>query len=108
MKISEILCSDNIRIGLGGTTKNSVIEELVELIPRVQHDKKIRESIVKAIIAREKLCSTGIGEGVAIPHAKMDIPGSIDLVFGMTPHGIEFEAIDNKPVYILFLLLAGK
>ncbi len=54
---------------------------------------------------REQLGSTGIGGGIAIPHGKLDSVGSIIVGFGLSPKGIEYESLDNKPVHIFFLLL---
>ena len=107
MKISDILTLDRIKIGLESTTKQEVIEELISLLPVTRQDEGVKTDIVEAILARETICSTGIGEGVALPHAKLVLPRDIDLVFGLSHEGIDFTAMDGKPVFIFFLLISN-
>jgi fructose PTS system EIIBC or EIIC component len=108
MRIVELLSRDNICIPLQSTTKLEIIEELVNLLPYARANKANKKEALDAVLAREEIYSTGIGEGVAIPHAKMEIPIDIEMAFGMSPHGVDFDAIDGKPSQIYFLLIAGK
>jgi len=107
MKISGILNPESIRIQLKNTSKEGVISELLDLIPIPAENVEQKSEYLTALMEREELFSTGVGEGVAIPHAKVDLPGKIFISLGMSSQGVDFNSIDNKPVRILFLMLAG-
>ena len=105
MKISDILKSDFVISDLGTTDKQGTLTELCRFLA----DKGViqdRDSLLQALLEREKLGSTGIGDNVAIPHAKIDDIDQITIVFARSPQGIEFEALDQKPVHFVCLLLA--
>lgn len=105
MKIIEFLHADAIEASLRATDKTSVMEELAGLLARRVPGvgpKKLYE----VLLDRERLSSTGIGDGVAIPHGKLaGIPG-LTAAFGVSRSGIDFEAIDGKPTHLFFALLA--
>ena len=107
MKIMGFLCKDAIEVDLQATKKKEVLKELIDKLVRA---KKIRENekekILQALLEREKLGSTGIGQGVAIPHAKTDKLTEIVCAFGTSRKGVEFDALDGEKVYIIFLLVA--
>jgi len=105
MKITELLTQDEIIPHLSSQTKEGVIEEMSDLIVRVHHELDKAE-IVNALLEREKLGSTGIEEGVAIPHAKIKDLKSIILAIGRSLKGIDFQAHDGKTSHIFFVLLA--
>ncbi len=105
MKISELINEDLIIADLQGKTKKQVLEELVEQLARFK-DSIDAEELLRVLLEREKLGSTGIGNGIAIPHGKLAGLNSIVLVFGKTSGGVDFEAIDGKPVNLIFLLVA--
>lgn len=105
MKILDFLCREAISADLASTTKKEVITELVELLAKAKKVKNTPE-IVKILMEREQLGSTGIGQGVAIPHGKTEAVNEIVAAFGVSKKGIEFEALDGEPVYLVFLLLA--
>ena len=107
MKISEVLDKQAIKIGLTATTKEEVLKELVDILAQVENigDPK---SILKALIERENLGSTGIGQGIAIPHGKTDKVTRLIAVMGVSKAGVDFDALDGEPVYIFFLLVAPK
>jgi len=107
MKITEILDKRGIKIGMEATEKEDALIELVDLLAEVKEigDKK---SIVKALIERESLGSTGIGQGIAIPHGKTERVDDIVAILGISRKGVDFEALDGEPVYIFFLLVAPK
>ena len=107
MKISEILDPKAIKIGLNSTSKEEVMKELVEVLARVE-DIGDQKAIVKALIERENLGSTGIGQGIAIPHGKTDKVTRLIAVLGVSKAGVNFDALDGEPVYIFFLLVAPK
>jgi PTS system nitrogen regulatory IIA component len=105
MKITDILDEASIIQDLQSTSKKGVLEELSSVL--VEGEKlPDRDKVVEVLLDREKLGSTGIGDGIAIPHGKMK--GIKDLVtsFGRSTKGINFESIDNKPTYLFFLLVA--
>lgn len=107
MKIMDFLDEKAVKLNLESTEKEDVLKELVEVLAETQEigDKK---SIVKALVERESLGSTGIGQGIAIPHGKTDKVSRLVAVLGISQKGVNFEALDGEPVYIFFLLVAPK
>jgi fructose-specific phosphotransferase system IIA component len=107
MKITDFLDKRSIKLDVESVEKEDVLKELVEALAGAKEigDKK---SIVKALIERESLGSTGIGQGIAIPHGKTDKIGELIAVLGISRKGVNFEALDGEPVYIFFLLVAPK
>ena len=105
MKITDILEEDSIIEELTSRDKKGVLEELVSVL--VKHGRlKDTEKSVQVLLERERLGSTGIGDGIAIPHGKLLQINSIICSFGRTKTGIDFQSIDEKPTYLFFLLLA--
>ncbi|HIF03744.1 MAG TPA: PTS sugar transporter subunit IIA [Nitrospinaceae bacterium] len=105
MKISEILSKEHIIKDLKSFDKESVLEELSNFLK----DKGVipnKENLLLTLIEREKLGSTGIGENVAIPHAKIREIDKIITVFARSQIGVEFESLDQKPVNFIYLILA--
>ena len=105
MKISEILKKDFIIADLSGKDKASVLSELTNFLESNDAIKN-KETLLSALIEREKLGSTGIGENVAIPHAKSEEIDQILTLFGRSTEGIEFDSLDKKPVYFVCLVVA--
>ncbi len=107
MKIHEILNKDAIKIGVEAIEKEDALKELVTVLAKAKNigDQK---AIVKALIERESLGSTGIGQGIAIPHGKTDKVSELTAVMGISKTGVNFDALDGEPVYIFFLLIAPK
>ena len=105
MKFSELINKNYIIPEFKGSTKKQVLEELVEALAsnNVEIDKVV---LLNALLEREKLGSTGIGDGVAIPHGKLNGLDNIMLLFGKSGQGVDFDAIDRKPVCLVFLLVA--
>ncbi len=90
---------------LKSETKNKVLKELIK--PLIKLDLIKNENILyQTLIKRETLGSTGIGKGIAIPHCRTLTVSDINIVFGLSPKGIPFNAIDKKDVHILFLIVA--
>jgi PTS system nitrogen regulatory IIA component len=87
--------------------KEEMLKELVEVLANVRNigDPK---AIVKALVERESLGSTGIGQGIAIPHGKTDNIDQLVAVMGISKKGVNFDALDGELVYIFFLLVAPK
>ncbi len=105
MKISDFLSKDLIIADLRETEKYKVLEELVGFV-----SQKIAgidaEELLKVLLDREQMGSTGIGDGIAIPHGKLKDLKQIVAVFGKSSRGVAFDAMDSRPVYLLFLLIA--
>lgn len=105
MRIMDFLSEKNITVELKAKNKKEVIEEMVELLVdggNVSDKKKM----VQILLEREELGSTGIGQGIAIPHGKSDTVKELTAAFGLSKSGVPFEALDGEPVYIFFLLVA--
>jgi nitrogen PTS system EIIA component len=86
-----------------------VLRELVDIIPDIDTHQESRQTLLRALQEREQLCSTGIGDGIALPHARNALVGLVDqtvIVFGRHITGIPFGAIDNVPARLFFLLVA--
>jgi len=105
MKIVDILGKDSIIDELSSQDKKGVLEELVSVL--VENTRlKDKERALQVLLERERLGSTGIGDGVAIPHGKLEGIEGIICSFGRSREGINFQSIDDKPANLFFLLLA--
>ena len=105
MKIMKAMSTDAVEDDLRSTTRDGILRELSALLVE-QGDQEGLENLISVLIAREELGSTGIGGGIAIPHGKLKDLKEIKIAFGRCPGGVEFNAIDGKPVDLFFLLLA--
>ena len=105
MKLSQILEVDSIIPDLKARDKKGALEELADAVicNRPALDK---HSLVKILLERERLGSTGIGDGVAIPHGKFGGIAQPIVSFGRSIKGLDFESMDGQPAYLFFLLLA--
>jgi PTS system nitrogen regulatory IIA component len=103
MKILDLLQQEAILADLKGTDKKSILEELVIPVARISNIRQ--DLLVKVLMDRERLGSTGIGSGVGIPHGKLKDLESLVLGFGLSRNGVDFESMDGKPTHIFFLLL---
>jgi fructose-specific phosphotransferase system IIA component len=111
MKFSEIISSKQIILELQATDRWMTIEELIgRLVSEKFIDAARKDSVVQAIHAREKTMSTGIGFGIAIPHASTDAVTKVTAVLGRSTKGISFDSLDNQPVKlaVLFLVPTGQ
>lgn len=105
MRLSEILAIDNIIPELKAKDKKGVLGELAEVI--ANYDANIdKRLLVKVLIEREHLGSTGIGDGVAIPHGKLSSVKQPIVSFGRSKKGLDFDSMDGQPAFLFFLLLA--
>ena len=105
MKLSEILDEGNIIPDLKARDKQGVLEELAESI--TNHSPWLdTSSLVKVLLEREQLGSTGIGDGVAIPHGKFHGIQHPIISFGRSLRGLDFESMDGQPAFLFFLLVA--
>ena len=105
MRIEDILKKDSIIADLVGTNKEEVLREVTDFL-QIQGLIKNIESLLNTLIEREKLGSTGIGENVAIPHGKSDELSHIVTVFARSLKGVDFEALDQKPVHFVCMVIA--
>ena len=105
MNISELLKKDAIITDLSSESKDATLSELTTALiaahPKVDHAK-----VVRVLEERETLGSTGIGDGIAIPHGKVSDIDQMLIAFGRSKDGIDFDSMDGKPAHIFFLLLA--
>jgi fructose-specific phosphotransferase system IIA component len=104
MKVLDLLSKDYIIADLKGQSKEDVINELIDLFKedsRVIDLEKVRD----AVLEREKIMSTGVGKGFAIPHGKTNAVNDILAAFGKTTRPIEYDSLDGHPVYLVFLLV---
>ncbi len=102
MRILDVLHRDTIIDNLNSTDKKGVLEELVTPVARISGIN--HESLVRVLMEREHLGSTGIGGGIGIPHGKLKDLKSLILGFGLSRKGVDFESIDGQPTHIFFLL----
>ncbi|KIH76574.1 PTS IIA-like nitrogen-regulatory protein PtsN [Geoalkalibacter ferrihydriticus] len=105
MKISDLLKPDALVADLKATDKNALLEELTAALVRVEKGLD-RSLVVDVLKERERLGSTGIGDGVAIPHGKLKNIDHLMLSFGRSLEGIDFDAMDGRPAHLFFLLIA--
>jgi len=109
MKIMDFLSKKAVKVDLKATDKKEVIEELLSLIITTGDIKpKDRESLVSVLMERELLGSTGIGQGIGIPHGKSPKIKKLVGSCGISRKGINFDSLDGEPTYIFFLLLASQ
>ena len=105
MKLSKFCAEDLIMFDLQASEKGEVIEELVGLVAGSNMISD-RDMLLTDIRERENLVTTGVGYGVAFPHAKTRAVKGIVIAFGRSEAGIEFDAMDHKPVHLFFLIAA--
>ena len=104
MKISEILEEKLVVTNLPGNTKDEIINAMIDVVS--QSSKVLdKEKVRTAVFEREKIASTGVGNGFAIPHGKTDAVSDIVASFGITKQGINYQSLDEKPVRLVFLLV---
>jgi len=105
MEITGYLTGDRVIPDLVSREKDGVLAELAAAVEKA--DPRLRrEAVLVALREREKLGSTGIGDGVAIPHARSALASDIVLVFGRSRHGIPFDSLDGRAVHFFFVLVA--
>ncbi len=104
MKIMDILVNDAVILNLGAGGKREVLAEmagaLAKVEPQIEGDR-----LLEVLLEREALQSTGIGDGVAIPHGKMAGLDRLVASFARSPEGVDFESIDRQPTHHIFLLV---
>jgi PTS system nitrogen regulatory IIA component len=105
MKLSEIFNPQLIISDLKAHDKKGVLEELSQVITE-QNPSLNKRSLLQVLLERERLGSTGIGDGIALPHGKLAELSNLLISFGRSTNGLDFDSIDEQPAYLFFLLLA--
>jgi nitrogen PTS system EIIA component len=105
MKIEDILAQDLVLSDLTARNKTDVLVELATAVAR-QHPELDRERLVQALEDRERLNSTALGEGVAIPHGKLSGIKRVFAAFARSKQGVDFHSLDGEPTHLFFLLVA--
>ncbi|NQT81456.1 PTS sugar transporter subunit IIA [bacterium] len=105
MYLYELLDKDSILISLESVTKDDVLEEMVNVLDSAGKIKN-RDTVLKAIVDRERIMTTGIGNGVAVPHCKTSAVDHLVAALGISREGIDFQSPDNQPAHLIFILVA--
>ena len=105
MTLMDIISANSVIVDLKGETKEEIIEELVDAL-EVGEVITNRDKVLQAVLEREKIMSTGIGDGIAIPHGKSDAVARLAAALGTQKRGVDFEALDGEPAYVFFLLVS--
>jgi mannitol/fructose-specific phosphotransferase system IIA component (Ntr-type) len=103
MHLKEFFSPDAVTLELQGSEKDDILKELIALL---KLDEKSEGMLYKMLKRRENLGSTGIGRGIAIPHCRSLVVNRLRVAFGRREEGVDFKAIDDKPVYNFFLIVA--
>jgi fructose-specific phosphotransferase system IIA component len=107
VSVSDILKQKYVALSLESTEKDKLLAELVDVVASSGKVKN-KKALLSAVLEREKLGSTGIGNGVGIPHTKVDAVKEPMLVFGRSHAGVDFNSLDGGPTYIFFMLISPK
>lgn len=104
MLLTDLLSLERVRIPLRARTKEQLLAELVEVVSRGL-PAAAAEAVLASVREREKVLSTGIGEGVAIPHGKTPVVDQLLMAAGVTDEPVDFDALDGEPVRLCFVLV---
>jgi mannitol/fructose-specific phosphotransferase system IIA component (Ntr-type) len=107
--LSELLSPATIELHLRGQDRDTVLGELVAKVPEIADQPAAQRTLLRALQEREGLCSTGIGDGVALPHCRNALVGLVErpvIVFGRHQQGIPYGSVDSGPAKLFFLLVA--
>jgi mannitol/fructose-specific phosphotransferase system IIA component (Ntr-type) len=103
MKLSEIITPKKVNLNLKSTAKDDVLEELVKLFRLNAH---ARHTLLQTLRAREELGSTGVGNGIAIPHCRSLVVSKVRVAVGRSKRGVSFKSMDGKRAFLFFLVVA--
>ena len=103
MKLSELVTPKKVNLNLKSSTKDDVLEELVKLLRLNAH---ARHTLLQTLRAREELGSTGVGNGIAIPHCRSLVVSKVRVAVGRSKRGINFKSMDGKRAFLFFLVVA--
>jgi len=105
LELTEFISPNLVKLELSSTKKVDAIKELIELLDKAGFVTDA-DVFLKSVLEREKVGSTGIGKGIAIPHSRTSTVREVVVAIGRSKEGIEFEALDNRPVHLIFLIAA--
>jgi nitrogen PTS system EIIA component len=103
MRLADFYSPDTISVDLQGGSKDEILAELVGLL---RLDERATDTLLRMLQRRETLGSTGVGRGIAIPHCRSLVVSRVRLAYGHHRRGVEYQAIDNRPVFDFFLIVA--
>jgi mannitol/fructose-specific phosphotransferase system IIA component (Ntr-type) len=107
MKLSQIVSKGAIVANLATSDRDTAITQLVDaLISSGAADASLRSELISRVLERERIGSTGFGKGIAVPHVKHRNVKKLAAAIGLSPSGIDFNALDHQPVFTVFLLLS--
>lgn len=106
VNLLDFLPLEGIQIDLQSQNKKEILKELTTLLVNAHGIRSAQNEIYKALLEREELGSTGIGQGIAIPHGKSELVKEVVAALGISKKGIDFDALDGEPVYLFFLVVA--
>ncbi len=107
MRLIDHISSERVLPEMASSSKDASLVELANLLAGPGGDEAVAGQVLKVLKEREDLASTGIGDGIAIPHGKMDLDGGgLTLGLARCRGGIDFDAVDEKPVHLMFVLVA--
>ena len=105
MALIDLITEDVVRVPLTSTTKFDVLKELVDVLSQAGKLSE-PEKVIDALQKRESLGSTGLENGIAVPHCKTDAVDTLTIAIGIAPQGLDFEALDGNPSTLFFCMLA--
>jgi len=105
LELTEFISPQLIKLELSSTQKVDAIKELIDLLDKAGFLTDA-DAFLKSVLEREKVGSTGIGKGIAIPHSRTATVREVVVAVGRSKEGIEFEALDSRPVHLIFLIAA--
>jgi mannitol/fructose-specific phosphotransferase system IIA component (Ntr-type) len=108
LSVTSLLHPEAVQLDLRAGDRDAVLEELVRLVPALRDRPEGRQRLLRALLEREAMHSTGIGDGLALPHTRDALGGLVSeplIAFGRHSQGVPYGAIDGKPVHLFFLLL---
>ncbi len=106
MQLQDVFSPSTIKLNLDAIDKDEVFEELTDFLVQIYH-LKVREEILAALHEREEKMSTGVHRGIAVPHGKTNAVDRLVGVIGLSPGGIDYDALDGNPVHAIFLLVSS-
>lgn len=105
-RLTDLVREDRVKPSLAATTRDGAIAELIDLlVASGDLPSRDRDAAIAAVITRESTMTTGVGYGVALPHAAVGAVGEVVAAVGLTPSGLDFNAVDRLPVTLIILLL---
>lgn len=105
INLLDYLPESSIVVDLKSQTKREVLKEMVGVLSKA-HELKDEAKVLESLFEREDLGSTGIGQGIAIPHGKCDYVSKVVAALGISKKGIDFDSLDGEPVHLFFMLVA--